>query len=114
MAYIETEFLIFLHEKINFKHKIMIKVKEFTFVTILILLCIFGSSTGRCIDYGAISRGDGDHHRVHHVHIPANPYSRGCEASQRCRRKSLFNNIWNYFIENNVNTDDYLRKTCNE
>ena len=82
----------------------MIKVKEFTFVTILILVCIFGSSTGRCIDYGAISRGDGDHHRVH-VHIPANPYTRGCEASQRCGRevKSLLNNFWNYLLENNVN-----------
>lgn len=80
MVYIEIEFLIFLYEKINFKYKIMIKVKEFMFVIILILLCVFGSSIGRCIDYGVISRGDGDYYCVYYVYILVNLYSKGCEV----------------------------------
>lgn len=84
----------------------MIKVKTFPFMTILILVCVFVSSTGtRYLGYLPISFGDGDH-RHRHVPIPANPYRRGCEASQKCQRsiESLLHNFWNYFLENNVNT----------
>lgn len=85
----------------------MIHVKEFPFAIILILLvCVFDSSTeARYIDYDPIRRGNGDHLRVY-VPIPANPYCRGCEASQRCRQctESLVHNFWNYFLENNVKT----------
>ncbi|CAH8262230.1 unnamed protein product [Arabidopsis lyrata] len=75
----------------------MIKTKEVTFVTILILLCVFIC----CIDaqkkyiHYPIRRdlGNGCDPRFPtaacYKRIPANPYTRGCSIANRCRRSTF-------------------------
>lgn len=69
------------------------KTKEFMFVTILIVTCVFiGSIDGeeRYIHYGDLTKSNGCNPRFPtkecYKPIPANPYNRGCSYITRCRR----------------------------
>ncbi|XP_019084701.1 PREDICTED: protein RALF-like 29 [Camelina sativa] len=83
----------------------MIKAKEFMFVTILIVVCVFISSIeAKRLEYPwRRDLGNGCNSRFPspacRLRIPANPYTRGCTKANRCRReasvgKSSLKKLW--------------------
>ncbi|AEE83034.1 Protein RALF-like 29 [Arabidopsis thaliana] len=73
----------------------MIKTKEVTFVTILIVLCVFISTihAKRYIEYPIrLDLGKGCDPRFPtaacYKRTPANPYRRPCTTANRCRRST--------------------------